>query len=173
MTAPETADDFADINRALAALKGEEEPEAITPDIITPSGLGPMGAAFYIQVAQAYTLRLDDFLVLEGLCRQLDLIEALRAEWENLGSPLMSTGVAGQLVTHPLIDAQDRALKTVMAAARQLRLPDLDTGISPFSHAGRGQAGGTQRAINAGETLSNGDKRTKHRGRRKPATGGN
>lgn len=132
----------------IVSILSGDEPEVVEPDLVSPPGLSPGAAAFYIATAKNYELRVDDWAVLEMAARQLTIIDEAQAEWERLGKPWMSTGYSGQDVVHPLIDLMDRAQKTLAAHLRQLRLPDGETGFSPFSHQGRGHTGGKTRAAN-------------------------
>lgn len=148
----------AELAEVSALLDGDEaEVEPITPDLVTPSGLSPAGADLWMRVASTYVLRVDDMAVLTMAAKAQTTLDAVEAKWAEEGFPMIGEGYNGQPVEHPLLTMADKQRKTIAQLLRQLRLPDLETGVSPFSHAGRGQAGGLQRGAN---------ERRKHRGRR-------
>jgi hypothetical protein len=131
----------------VSILSNGDEAEAIEPDLVSPPGLSPGAAAFWMATAKHYELRVDDWVVLELAARQMTVIDEAQAEWERQGKPFLGQGYNGQEVTHALLDLIDRAQKTLAGHLRQLKLPN-DDGISPFSHAGRGQTGGLAKAAN-------------------------
>lgn len=134
---------------ALDLLQGgeEAEPAEVQPDLVTPPGLSPAAAEMWLDIASTYTLRPDEWAVLHLAAKTLTTLNATEAKWADEGFPLVGEGYNGQPVEHPLVTLQNKLQSLLAAHLRQLRLPD-DDGISPFSHAGRGKAGGKAKAAN-------------------------
>lgn len=74
----------------------------------------------------SYELRIDELLILEDACREIDLIERMEAE-QSSGS-LTALGSQGQPVAAPLIAELRQHRAMVAALMRQLKLPDSGDG---------------------------------------------
>lgn len=90
-----------------------------------PKGLGSHAARFWRDVTAGYDLRVDELLVLEQVCRELDLIEKIAVEQAR--RPMVTEGSMGQEVADPMIQElrQHRAILARLLA--QLRLPNGET----------------------------------------------
>lgn len=91
--------------------------------IKTPGGLSAPGRQLWRAVTAAYSLRPDELLLLEKVCRTAD--DVARIETAVVGEPLTTLGSTGQVRAHPLL-AELRGMRVVLAALlRQLDLPDV------------------------------------------------
>lgn len=90
--------------------------------IRTPTGLKARGKRAWSDVSTKYELRADELDILEDICREIDMIDALEKELK--GAPLIVKGSQGQDVANPMISElrQHRATKKSLWAA--LKLPD-------------------------------------------------
>lgn len=89
-----------------------------------PVGLSAAGSAVWASVASRYELRPDEQAILLGAARAADMIADLRAAWDKLERPMLTTGSMGQDVIHPLI-GELRAQESQKAALlARLKLPD-------------------------------------------------
>lgn len=93
-----------------------------------PATLGKVGKAVWASIAEKYEFRPDELVTLGDYCAFADDIAELTAEWEGLGRPWTTKGSMGQLVDHPLPKRRDDLRMKRAALARQLKLPDLETG---------------------------------------------
>lgn len=88
----------------------------------TPRNLGTRAQKFWRDVTGEYTLRVDEMLVLEDACREIDLIEQLEAAQRE--EPFVAAGYNGQPVAAPLL-GEIRSHRALFAQLlRQLKLPD-------------------------------------------------
>lgn len=87
-----------------------------------PQGLGERGARMWVDVSEAFELRVDELRVLEDACREIDLIDRMHCEQQDM--PLTAKGSMGQVVAAPLLQElrAHRALLARLLGA--LRLPD-------------------------------------------------
>ncbi|MBZ5737510.1 hypothetical protein [Nocardioides mangrovi] len=111
--------------------------------LVIPAGLTADAQALYADIANRYTLRPDEWSVLEAACRSLSLAEELTLAYARDPEPMVRASHGGMQVNPLLIEAE-RARDRMAKHLRQLRLPD-ESGLSPFSHAARGQKGGQTR----------------------------
>lgn len=91
-------------------------------DIKPPTGLRARGKRNWIAVTEKYDLRTDELDILEDICREIDMIDALEKELKD--ADLIVLGSQGQEVANPMISElrQHRATKKSLWAA--LKLPD-------------------------------------------------
>ena len=106
-------------NRSDSSLNGPE-----TALKRTPRGLRARGRALWDDVATAYSLRADEYRILEDACRLVDTPTALERAAD--GQPLTVKGSAGQPVLNPLIAEQRPHRLALSALLKQLKLPDED-----------------------------------------------
>lgn len=88
-----------------------------------PAWLGDAGRFVWDSTMDAYDLRADEIVVLESLCREVDLVDEM---WREVrASSFLIEGSQGQQVLNPLLAElrQHRAL--VSALCGRLSLPDL------------------------------------------------
>lgn len=87
-----------------------------------PTGLKKRGKNTWDSVVKKYDLRTDELDILEDICREIDMIDALEKELK--GANLVVMGSQGQEVANPMISElrQHRATKKSLWAA--LKLPD-------------------------------------------------
>lgn len=114
--------------RAAAAIRrsaGHEPP----PRFPIPVTLGPGGTGLWRKVTDQYVLRPDELETLEDACSLTDMVDAMSRAWIEEGRPLTTAGSMGQLVTHPMISEIRTHRMARNALWRQLKLPDLDTGV--------------------------------------------
>lgn len=97
-------------------------------DIKAPVGLKSRGKRMWTAVSGKYELRWDELDILEDICREIDMIDALEKELK--GAPLTVRGSQGQEVANPMIGElrQHRATKKSLWAA--MKLPEDDQGTS-------------------------------------------
>jgi hypothetical protein len=89
-----------------------------------PPGLGPRAAELWGGVTGKWELRIDEQLILEAACREVDLIEAMIDR--QRGEDLIGTGSQGQPVAAPLISELRMHRTTLAGLLKQLKLPDED-----------------------------------------------
>lgn len=94
--------------------------------ISAPKGLAAGGRRCWKQVTSAYTMRPDELILLENVCRTIDRIAELDAAM--VGQPLISKGSMGQEREHPLLSEARQQRTLLRQFFAQLKLPDLDTG---------------------------------------------
>ena len=89
---------------------------------VAPRGLSDKAARLWHGVTDGFTLRDDEYELLEAACREIDLIARMQREIDQDG--VMTTGSMGQPVAHPLLGEvrQHRVvLKGLLAA---LKIPE-------------------------------------------------
>jgi hypothetical protein len=109
----------------------------------TPEGLDSKGAQLWADIAGTYDLRFDEARILEDACREVGLIEGMRAELDAVveGNGWLVMGSMKQEVAHPLVGElrQHRALLANLLG--KLKLPDAEGGDAiDRSAAGRAMA---------------------------------
>lgn len=87
-----------------------------------PSKLGRKAATFWRDTTKAYELSAHELLLLEGACRELDIID--RLEEGLAGAGLVVSGSMGQDVAHPLLAEVRQHRAAFGAIVKQLSLPD-------------------------------------------------
>lgn len=100
-----------------------------------PRGLSAAANRRWNGVVTRWDLRPDELQVLEGACRTMDTIAALRAVVDSEG--VMTVGSMGQPVVHPAVQEARQQEALLASLWRTLRLPDegVDAGARP-SEAG-------------------------------------
>jgi hypothetical protein len=106
-----------------------------------PSGLNSAGRRLWRKIAADYTMRADEWLILEKACRTAD--DAERLDTELAQSPLMVPGSQGQMRANPLLNESRQTRALLAALLKQINLPDAD------DKAGRVRSPRTQRAMTA------------------------
>lgn len=89
-----------------------------------PAGLGAKAAKFWTDTTSVYELSAHEALMLEGACRELDLIERLEQGLE--GQDLVAVGSMGQPVAHPLLAEVRQHRAAFNSIVKQLRLPEVE-----------------------------------------------
>lgn len=107
----------------------------------TPDKLGTKAARFWRETTKTYDLSPAELLILEGACREINIIE--RCEKELDGAALVTSGSMGQDVAHPLLAEVRQHRAAFGSMIKQLALPDAE---EPLSSARSRQA---QAAANA------------------------
>lgn len=93
-----------------------------------PAGLGRRGKALWKAVTDDYELRVDELLILEEACREVDLIDRLNEAIGAEGFELIVTGSMGQPVTSPLAQEIRQHRTLVAQLLARLKLPDGEEG---------------------------------------------
>lgn len=97
-----------------------------TPEPIDkPKGLGPRASRLWDRTMTEYELRVDEALVLEDLCRTVDLIEDLRRETSGMGMTYEDIKTGGVRVHAAVVELRQQR-ETAARLAKQLKLPDND-----------------------------------------------
>lgn len=91
---------------------------------IVPTGLGKRAAAFWRDTTSVYELSAHELLLLEGACRELDIIDRLEESLD--GARLVVRGSMGQDVAHPLLAEVRQHRAAFGAIVKQLSLPDAE-----------------------------------------------
>jgi hypothetical protein len=101
-----------------------------------PSDLDDRGSALWDSVTSAYSLRPDELAILADAAHECDIIERLKAEFDERS--LITTGSMGQDVAAPHVSEIRQHRATLATLLGKLRLPD-DAGArgSASSEAGR------------------------------------
>lgn len=89
-----------------------------------PAKLGEKARQYWASIADVYELDAHEWRILEDICREIDLVEAMQDALE--GADLTVRGSQGQPVANPIVQEvrQHRAIiKSLMAS---LKLPDDD-----------------------------------------------
>jgi hypothetical protein len=91
-----------------------------------PEGLSGRALALWEEIGESgdFTLRIDEYYVLENACRELDIID--RMEGRQRGEDLLGTGSQGQPVAAPLLAELRQHRAFFNQCMKQLALPDLD-----------------------------------------------
>ena len=95
-----------------------------------PPGLKDGGRRVWRAITDAYSLREDELVTLEDVCRITDVIVELEMAWTADGRPMTTKGSMGQQVIHPLIGEIRTQRMARNALWRQLKLPD-ESGVVP------------------------------------------
>lgn len=105
-----------------------------------PSRLGTKGARFWRETTKAYELSAHELHLLEGACRELDIIDRLEAVLD--GAQLIVSGSMGQDTAHPLLAEVRQHRAAFGAIVKQLALPDVEDAapISPRSRQAQAAA---------------------------------
>jgi P27 family predicted phage terminase small subunit len=90
------------------------------PDV--PGGLGERGARLWREVLDGQKETEQDLSLLESACGLVDRIFECRARLKTEG--LTSTGRFGQLICHPLVDVEARAMAELRQILKMLGLAD-------------------------------------------------
>ena len=86
------------------------------PKRYAPRGLSEKALRVWRNITDGFTLREDEYELLESACREIDLIDSIQKAIDRDG--LMLTGSMGQPVAHPLLaraapsPSSDRAAPT-------------------------------------------------------------
>lgn len=89
-----------------------------------PTKLGPKARKFWRETVEIFELSPADALVLEGACREIDIIERLQKELE--GASLVVPGSMGQDTAHPLLQELRMHRQTFNSIVKQLALPEAE-----------------------------------------------
>lgn len=111
------------------------------PKTVPPAGLGDRALDLWIGITEKYELRVDELLILEDACREVDLID--RMEREQSTGDLTALGSQGQPVAAPLIAELRQHRAMVANLMKQLKLPDED------GRAGASTSEAARKAANA------------------------
>lgn len=90
-----------------------------------PRGLSEKALKLWHSVVDDYTLRGDEYEMLESACREVDLIATMQKRLDSDG--LVTTGSMGQMVAHPLlveVRQHRNVLRSMLAA---LKIPDTES----------------------------------------------
>lgn len=87
-----------------------------------PSGLSYKAKQLWTETVQNFTLRADEYSLLEQACREVDLIEDMNKELASAG--LMVTGSMGQVVAHPFVSEVRQHRAQLTSLLRALKIPD-------------------------------------------------
>lgn len=91
-----------------------------------PVDLEPHSRRFWEDVTTTYRLRLDELMLLEQACREIDLIEELVVS--QRGRSTIARGYNGQDVADPMITELRQHRVTLATLLTKLKLPDVDAG---------------------------------------------
>lgn len=89
-----------------------------------PTKLGPKARKFWRETAQIYELSPAEALILEGACREIDIIERLQKALD--GAELVVPGSMGQDTAHPLLQELRMHRQTFGSIVKQLALPEVE-----------------------------------------------
>lgn len=89
-----------------------------------PTKLGPKARKFWRETAEIYDLSPAESLLLEGACREIDIIERLQKELD--GADLIVAGSMGQDTAHPLLQELRMHRQTFGSIVKQLALPEAE-----------------------------------------------
>lgn len=89
-----------------------------------PRGLSEKARRLWRETVEGFTLRADEYTLLEAACRELDLIEQMQSAITRQG--LMITGSMGQSVAHPFISEIRQHRAQLTSILRALKIPDAD-----------------------------------------------
>lgn len=106
----------------------------MTVEIKAPTGLKPRSRKLWKTVTADYQLRADELDVLEDICREMDLIDALEIAMKN--APYTVRGSQGQEVINPLVAELRQHRATKKSLWSLLKLPD-DEQAAPGINAQR------------------------------------
>jgi hypothetical protein len=105
-----------------------------------PAGLGKKAQKFWSDTTSIYDLSAHEALILEGACRELDLIDRLEDGLD--GADLVTKGSMGQDVAHPLLAEVRQHRAAFGSLVKSLRLPDVgdEEPMSPRSQQAQAAA---------------------------------
>lgn len=105
-----------------------------------PPGLGAKGAAFWRKIIASYELAPHEEVVLEGACRELDLIAKIEVELKT--ASFVVKGSRGQDAASPLLAELRLHRAAFLSMVKAMRLPPLleDQGRSPRSRQAQAAA---------------------------------
>lgn len=89
-----------------------------------PKGLGVKARKFWRETVGAYELSPSEALLLEGACREIDIIERLQDELEE--ASLVVAGSMGQDTAHPLLQEVRMHRAAFGSIIKQLALPEVE-----------------------------------------------
>lgn len=89
-----------------------------------PTKLGLKARKFWRETTAIYELSAHEALLLEGACREIDIIERLQGELD--GANLIVAGSMGQDTAHPLLQELRMHRATFGSIVKQLDLPDTE-----------------------------------------------
>ncbi len=89
-----------------------------------PPKLGAKARKFWRETVAIYDLSAHEALLLEGACREIDIIERLEKELD--GANLIVGGSMGQDTAHPLLQELRMHRATFGSIIKQLALPDAE-----------------------------------------------
>ena len=90
-----------------------------------PRGLGEKSRRLWRETVDGFTLRADEYTLLEQACREVDLIEAMQKSLSEHG--LIVTGSMGQPVANPFISEIRQHRAQLTSILRALKIPDGET----------------------------------------------
>lgn len=90
----------------------------------TPDKLGTKAGRFWRETTKVYELSPAELLILEGACREIDIIERLERELD--GADLVTSGSMGQDVAHPLLAEVRQHRAAFGSMIKQLALQDAE-----------------------------------------------
>ena len=93
-----------------------------------PRGLGEKSRRLWRETVDGFTLRADEYTLLEQACRELDLIEAMQKSLAENG--LIVQGSMGQPVANPFVSEIRQHRAQLTSILRALKIPDGDVGAS-------------------------------------------
>lgn len=93
-----------------------------------PRGLGEKARRLWRETVEGFTLRADEYTLLEQACRELDLIEAMQKSLAENG--LIVQGSMGQPVANPFVSEIRQHRAQLTSILRALKIPDSDVGAS-------------------------------------------
>lgn len=89
-----------------------------------PDDLTEKASAFWESVTTTFELKVDEFHVLENVCRTMDEIERLENALKN--APVMTKGSRGQEIVHPAFGEVARHRGVLARLLKALDLPYAD-----------------------------------------------
>ena len=92
------------------------------PKRYAPRGLSEKALRVWRGVTDGFTLREDEYELLESACREIDLIDSIQKAIDRDG--LMLTGSMGQPVAHPLLAELRQHRNVLRGMFAALKIPD-------------------------------------------------
>lgn len=89
-----------------------------------PPGLGTKARKLWRETTAIYDFSPHEALILEGACREIDIIERLQKELD--GADLVVAGSMGQDTAHPLLQELRMHRATFGSIIKQLALPEVE-----------------------------------------------
>lgn len=92
----------------------------------SPTGLSLASRRFHRAVTDLYELRVDELVLLETACREIDLIEKMRAELDQVdeGELTIPGRYRGTKIAHPLLNELASHRRLLASLLKQLLLPE-------------------------------------------------